>query len=263
MIQFSQRKSLIRQIQGFLGITQDGIDGGQTWSAIIRSIVGQNAVDAIRIPPHSGVYFIGRSNAVAAAQRKLGITVDGRDGAQTWAAISEYLRPKPIQLPAHPPEGKYPESVRGRSPNRNAGLNECKGIVIHHAAGYFEGTIDWCLKPKTHAAYHCLVAEDGTRAILGKDTDQLHHAGESTWKGRKGCNAFMLGIAFCGDTNTGAMRKSARLSPQEVESACEWIRAKMERYGLKKADITYHRVVSPGRKDDTSREAYEQIMNAL
>jgi N-acetyl-anhydromuramyl-L-alanine amidase AmpD len=209
--------------------------------------------------------FPDRTRLIRETQRALGLLDDGIDGRATWGAIHRRLVTTPAATtPAAPAAStRYSETVRGRSPNRNPGINECRGIVFHHAAGWFEGTIDWCLRPGTNAAYHCLIAPDGTRAILGLDTDRLHHAGASSWKGRGGCNAFTLGCSFTGDTNTGAMRPHAHLTQDELASAAEWVAAKMRLHRIQLDDITHHRVVSPGRKDDLSPAAWDQLRDRL
>lgn len=257
---FPRRSDLIKGNQSILGVTPDGLDGSATWYRIGERILSSNHPSMKGIKPStSGRVFIGRTALVSAVQARLKLTVDGDDGSETWASISEFLAPnnQPSPTPARP--GKFRETVRGRSPNRNQGRNDCKGIVFHHACGYFEGTIEWCMKPGTFAGYHCLIAEDGTRAILGLDSDRLHHAGTSSWRGRSLCNHFMLGIAFVGDTNTGAMRKTKDLNPAEIASALEWVREKMRLHSIAPADLTTHRAVSPGRKDDISLAAFEQL----
>lgn len=268
MISFPKRRDLILETQREMGMRNPtGVDGMFTWHTLGKLLLPEKhpAMAFVR-PIPSRVMFPGRENIVAAIQSALKIDVDGDDGPQTWSALAQRFDKK--TEPAHPPqwisrEGEYEESIRGRSPNRNKGINLCEGIVIHHAAGYYEGTISWCLKPGTTAGYHCLVNTDGRRAILAEDLDCVHHAGQSKWRGKSSCNFFMLGIAFIGNTNTGAMRPSADLTPDEVASACEWIREKMKIHSITRADITTHAAVSPGRKDDTSLRAYQQIMAAL
>ena len=268
MIAFPKRKALVLETQRDLGMSKaTGVDGMFTWHTIAKRLLPEkHPAMAFVKPQPSRLIFPGRESIVAAVQAALGIDVDGDDGPQTWSALAQKFDQK--TAPANPPqwtakEGAYPESVRGRSPNRNKGTNACQGIVIHHAAGYFEGTVDWCLKPGTQAGYHCLVNIDGERAILGNDADCLHHAGQSQWRGKPSCNYFMLGLAFIGNTHTGTMRPYPELTPDEVKSACEWIRAKMKLHGITRDNITTHYAVSPGRKDDTSLRAYQQIMAEL
>ena len=257
-MKFPQKSALVRETQRDLGITSDGIDGRQTWTAIAEAL----QIDTNLPLSPSSTLFHGRHDLIRKVQEELEVVVDGLDGPQTWSALAQEFDPKPVNFPTGE-ESSFKETVRGRTPNRNKGINSCEGIVIHHAAGYFEGTIDWCMRPGTYAAYHCLVAPDGTRAILAKDADRAHHAGASTWKGRYGCNHFMLGVAFCGDTNSGAMRPGKDLTKQELESAKEWIFEKMVEHGFGKDQITHHRVVSPGRKDDLSLAAWKQVKSAL
>ncbi len=265
MIAFPKRRDLVVQVQTILGLTADGIDGMQTWHALGTLFLpaGHPAMRGIE-PRASPQKFNGRAGLVAAIQQATKTDVDGRDGPQTWSAVVERLASLPARNPILvTPTDSYPEAVRGRSPNRNAGVNTCEGIVFHHAAGYFEGTISWCLQAGTQAGYHCLINTDGTRAILALDTDRCHHAGQSSWKGRASCNHFMLGLSFIGNTNTGAMRPSKDLTADELASAREWVRVKMNAHKIAKENITHHRVVSPGRKDDLSPAAWDQVRKAL
>lgn len=260
MIRFPQRKALIQETQRDLGIHDDGIDGPQTWTTIARNL----GIEFNLRPSPSPALFGGRHDLIRLVQDELDIVVDGLDGPQTWAALAQEFDPKPINFPkASPDIPEFSETSRGRTPNRNRGINTCEGIVIHHAAGYFEGTISWCLRPRTFAGYHCLIAPDGTRAILGEDTDRVHHAGTSIWQGRSGCNQFMLGVSFCGDTNSGAMRPGKDLTVQELASLHEWIAQKKAQYGFGNDVITHHRVVSPGRKNDLSLSAWGQIQRLI
>jgi len=267
MIAFPKRKTLISEAQRALNLRPlDGIDGRATWHALGYRFLGANHHAMRGLPTKaSGVNFVGRTAIVKAIQSAFRLTVDGMDGSQTWSEIMERLAPAPVApaVPEPAAGNTYAESVRGRSPNRNQGRNERLGIVVHHACGYFEGSVSWILKPGTNAAYHCLIAEDGTRAILAEDTDCCHHAGKSSYGGRVGCNGFMLGVAFCGDTNTGAMRKGKELNAHELASLRDWVEEKRRAHGIPKDWITHHRAVSPGRKDDLSLPAWEQVRKAL
>lgn len=265
-IGFKGRDIVVRQVQSLLVVTADGDDRAATWRAIVKALP---LVPVPLIPVTSLVQFPDRDAITARVQRSLGnISVDGNDGQETWSALAQRFS-KPIISP--PPllsefsQSYYLERVRGRTPNKNSGINERKGLILHHASGYFEGTVSWCLKKGTNASYHVLINTDGERAVLAHDEDRCHHAGVSSWKGRSGCNAFMMGLSFIGNTNNGSMRGDAgpNLTYHEVQSALEWIRPRMAKYGWSKEDITKHRVVSPGRKDDISIYAYNQIINAL
>jgi hypothetical protein len=264
MIDFPQREALVAQAQRILRLKPDGLDGPVTWAALVTRFIGPQAVAALGIPPRGSRAFIGRRATVSALQRRLDILQDGRDGPLTWGVIMEQLAPLPTQPVPTPQLGhNYPEVVRGRTPNRNQGTNTCEGIVVHHCAGNFEGTISWVLKPRTFAAYHCLVGQDGRRAILAQDTDRVHHAGESSFRGRSGCNGFMLGLSFTGNTNSGSRRPHPHLTADEIASAVEWVREKQRLHKFGNDRVTHHRVVSPGRKDDLSLDAWKQFVSAL
>lgn len=267
-IDFPGRKIVVGQVQRALGLKDDGDDRRLTWQAIV------NALPLVPVPiivQSSSVQFPDRDNITMRVQRFLGAYVDGHDGQETWSFLAQRFDPtlkespvKPISQTPSLPIGEYPERIVS-SPNRNNGVNECKGCVIHHASGYYEGTVSWCLQKGTNASYHILVNTDGRRTVMGPDTTRLHHAGQSVWKGRSGCNAFMLGLAFIGNTNDGTMRGDAgpRLTPDEIASAVQWLRPRMRKYGWTKDDITAHRIIAPGRKDDTSLHALNQILSAI
>jgi len=265
MIDFPQRRELIREAQRILRLFPDGIDGQMTWHAIGTMFLSEGHPAFRGLAPVSGrMTPEARAGIVSAVQSALRVSVDGKDGPETWGAIMDRLAPIAGRPAPYRPLGAgYPEAIRGRSPNRNKGVNERLGIIFHHCAGNFEGTISWCLRQGTYAAYHCLIGQDGQRAILGLDTDRLHHAGKSVWNGRSGCNGFMLGVAFTGNTVTGARRSSASLNVHELTSAVEWVREKQRQYGIKDSNITHHRVVSPGRKDDLSLAAWDQVKTVL
>jgi hypothetical protein len=261
-IPFVGRAQVVQQVQRALGLADDGDDRRATWQAI----VSQLPLSPVPLIIESrSVSFPGRDSITMRVQRHLGVHVDGHDGQETWSALAERFDPRLLVPVAAVSPQRYPERVRGRTPNRNSGTNACEGLVLHHAAGWFEGTVSWCLKPGTFAGYHCIINTDGERAILAHDSDRCHHAGASTWRSRSGCNAFMLGLCFIGNTNDGTMRGShgPDLTAHEIASALEWIRPRMAKYGWTADDITRHAIVSPGRKDDTSLRAHQQILAAL
>jgi AmpD protein len=268
-ISFPGRKVVIQQVQGALGLLADGDDRVKTWQAIAAALPLSPVPP---LPASSSVAFPGRDELVKRVQRALGgILVDGDDGQETWAALAERFDPQLRQV-EHKPTPQLPDAIAGRfpqrtvlSPNRNSGGNKLQGVVIHHASGYYEGTVSWCLNPKAKVSYHCLINTDGARTQIVPDEDRAWHAGVYSWKGSSGCNGFTLGLAFIGNTNDGAMRGAAGrdLSAAEVASAIEWLRPRMAKYGWSKDDITAHRIIAPGRKDDTSIRALNQIFAGL
>jgi len=134
-----------------------------------------------------------------------------------------------------------------------------KGIVLHHSCGTWEGDISWITERTNNSqvSYHCLIAPDGKRVKFVPYNRIAWHAGVSGFKRKSHCNLFMLGLAFTGDTYKRI------LSTQEIESAVEWIRERMDEFKITLDWITTHRYISPGRKDDPSPEAEKAIIDAL
>lgn len=119
-----------------------------------------------------------------------------------------------------------------------------KAIVLHHACGSYAGSVAWCANPASKVSYHCIVSKDGRRTVLADPDERAWHAGKSTWRGRGDLNSWSVGAAFEGDTN------KRELGEHEMASMADYLLPIMQRYGLKLTDVTDHRTVSPGRKDD-------------
>lgn len=100
---------------------------------------------------------------------------------------------------------------------------------------------------------------------MAPDSAKAWHAGVSQWDGKRNCNDFTLGLAFGGDTNTGAMRPlgSKILNAHELISALEWIIPRAKKYGWKSENIITHQMIAPNRKTDTSREVLLQVREAF
>ena len=90
------------------------------------------------------------------------------------------------------------------------------------------------------------MAKDGKRTVLADPDERAWHAGKSTWRGKKDLNSWSVGAAFEGDTNT------RQLGEDEMASMAEYLEPLMKLYRLTLDDVTDHRTVSPGRKDDLS-----------
>ena len=149
------------------------------------------------------------------------------------------------------------KEIYRQSPNVSKYAMKPTGIVLHHSAGSYVGSVEWCLTPKSKVSYHCIVDLNGDRTVLAKDTQRAWHAGKSSFKGKKDCNSFLLGIAVSNDTNT------RRLTQFEIDSVAEWCASKMKLYGFGIDMITTHREISPGRKTDVSAEAETQIKDKI
>jgi len=148
------------------------------------------------------------------------------------------------------PKSFSAQSIAGRrkglnSPNVTQGRRiKPKAIVLHHTSGSYAGSVAWCLNPASKVSYHCIVAKDGRRSTLADPDERTWHAGVSTWRGRRDLNSWSIGAAFEGDTNNRALEAA------EMASMAEYLVPIMRKYGLTLADVTDHRTISPGRKDD-------------
>ena len=100
------------------------------------------------------------------------------------------------------------------------------------------------MNPASRVSYHAIVSKDGKRTVLADPDERCWHAGVSSWRGRRDLNSWSVGAAFEGDTNTRT------LGDAEMASMADYLLPIMKRYGLTLADVTDHRTVSPGRKDD-------------
>jgi N-acetyl-anhydromuramoyl-L-alanine amidase len=143
------------------------------------------------------------------------------------------------------------------SPNRDSAAHERLGVLFHHSRMGFDETIGLMLNPASRVSYHCLIHADGSRCSMVPDTEIAWHAGASRFMGREGCNAFLLGLSFAGDTY------AAPLSGPQVDSALEWLEARWVPLGWALDRITDHRQVSPGRKNDLNPKEWERLVAAI
>ncbi len=135
--------------------------------------------------------------------------------------------------------------------------HERLGVCFHHTVLSFEETIAHMARPESRVSYHVVIAPDGTRARLVADERVAWHAGVSSFQGREGCNAFLLGVAFAGDT------RAAPLTDAQIASALEWLAPRRERRGWTLAAMTDHRQIAPGRKDDLEPTEWERLRAAI
>jgi N-acetyl-anhydromuramyl-L-alanine amidase AmpD len=149
----------------------------------------------------------------------------------------------------------YKEVFRN-SPNSSRTMKP-EGIVLHHTAGGYSGSVSWCLNTQSKVSYHCIVNTTGERTVLVPDNVRAWHAGVSSFNGKANCNNFLLGIAVSGNTN------ERELTEQETESVAEWCVRKMKSYGFGLDAITTHRHVSPNRKNDVDQRAEKRIKDKI
>jgi N-acetyl-anhydromuramyl-L-alanine amidase AmpD len=159
--------------------------------------------------------------------------------------------PKPIEAPAKSKQSTkaknrsgYPEKLLN-TPNTSQGRRIApKAIVLHHTSGTYAGSVAWCMNPASRVSYHCIVAKDGRRSTLADPDERTWHAGVSSWRGKRDLNSWSVGAAFEGDTY------ERQLGEDEMASMAEYLVPLMKQYSLALGDVTDHRTVSPGRKDD-------------
>lgn len=150
---------------------------------------------------------------------------------------------------------KYKELFRN-SPNSSRTMKP-EGIVLHHTAGGYSGSVAWCLNKDAKVSYHCIVNTTGERTVLVADNVRAWHAGVSSFNGKANCNNFLLGIAVSGNTN------ERELTEQETESVAEWCVRKMKAYNFGIDQITTHRAISPNRKNDVDSRAEKAIKSRI
>ena len=152
-----------------------------------------------------------------------------------------------MPAPSTPPKASvakdYPET-KARTPNVSAKAIVPKAVVLHHSGGSYSGGVSWIKSSASRVSYHCLVAQDGRRTVFAEPTQRTWHAGKSEWRGRGDLNSWSVGASFAGDTN------KEPLTPQQIDSMACYLVPIMRQYGMTLADVTDHRTVAPGRKDD-------------
>ena len=148
------------------------------------------------------------------------------------------------------------EEVEHSTPNKGGRITP-KGVVFHHSAGSFEGSLSWIKQKQSRVSYHVLVHPDGTRHNVVPLNRRAWHAGPSRFMGRSGCNGFMVGFAFSGDTY------KRTLTDAEIESATEFVLLHCDEFGWTFPWMTDHRTVSPGRKNDLNPTEWLRLQSRL
>lgn len=143
------------------------------------------------------------------------------------------------------------------SPNVTPGRNERLGVVFHHSILSFSETIAFMSEVENVVSYHCVIDTDGTRCCLAVDDAIAHHAGVSTFHDRTGCNRFMLGCSFAGDTYRDP------LTSDQLDSMLDWLTPRWERYNWTLDWMTDHRQVAPDRKDDLNPVEWKRVRAAI
>jgi AmpD protein len=160
--------------------------------------------------------------------------------------------PAPSIKPKLSAAKSFPET-KVRTPNVSGKAIRPEAVVLHHSGGSYAGGVSWIKNPASRVSYHVLVAEDGRRTVFARPDQRTWHAGKSEWMGRKDLNSWSIGASFAGDTNTEPLTLAA------MESMAEYLVPIMRQYGLELLDVTDHRTVAPGRKDDLAWRELERF----
>lgn len=136
--------------------------------------------------------------------------------------------------------------------------NEQKGVVLHHTAfmeNDLTGVLNHLTNPRTEASAHVVIGFDGTRKVLATPDKVTFHAGQSVHNGRENVNDFMIGIEFQGDTN----RRD--LTPQQIESAIEYLEPIIRENNIRLEDIVTHQNVRDMYNDYAKRVGQKEAPN--
>ena len=156
------------------------------------------------------------------------------------------------------PAGQIYKETRKHSPNVTPRKKILPShILLHHTSGRYEGSVSWCMEPKSRGSYHCIISQPGKRTVVAAPTMRTWHAGISEWKGRKNCNDFCVGVAFEGDTYTNPPSEDALMS------AAEYLEPIMAEFDIPVRNIIRHADVSPGRKNDCSLQALDAMRKIM
>jgi AmpD protein len=154
------------------------------------------------------------------------------------------------------PVKSYPET-KAKTPNVSAKAIVPRAVVLHHSGGSYAGGVAWIKNPASRVSYHVLVGQDGRRTVFASPTQRTWHAGKSEWRGRGDLNSWSVGAAFAGNTWETPLTEDA------MASMAEYLVPVMREYGLTLQDVTDHRTVAPGRKDDLRPIELERFLRFL
>ena len=158
-------------------------------------------------------------------QEICGTKADGIYGPNTARAILRKLKQSQTEDAPAKQDASFQEFYKA-SPNISYSTIRPEGVVLHHSYGSYKGGVSWILNDASNVSYHVLINTDGERTVFAKDTQRAWHAGTSSFNGRSGCNGFMLGLAFTGDTN------DRELTQAEIDSTVEYLLPRFRALGL-------------------------------
>jgi N-acetyl-anhydromuramyl-L-alanine amidase AmpD len=151
-------------------------------------------------------------------------------------------------------------------------INEKQVIVIHHTGEYEEADsiIRQFKNPESNTSSHVVIMKDGTRYLFNTDNSVLAHAGKSDFNNRNAVNYFSLGVEMEGDT-----KNHTQFTIAQLESLLEYLRPRIEKYGIKFENITTHKIIRDNyikkhpdstqvkKKEDLDDEVWKQIQELI
>jgi N-acetylmuramoyl-L-alanine amidase len=165
------------------------------------------------------------------------------------------------------------------TPNQGGRL-EPTMIVLHDTAGRLTkgSAVAWLRDPKAKASAHVVIERDGSVTQLVAFDRVAWHAGQSSWRGRSGCNAFSVGIEIVNPGKlTGTPEKATAWFGESFGPESGIVRAKTPMHGdgcwlpytedqlrtveqligalareYPISEVVAHHDISPGRKVDTT-----------
>jgi N-acetylmuramoyl-L-alanine amidase len=165
------------------------------------------------------------------------------------------------------------------TPNQGGRLDPTL-VVLHDTAGRLTkgSAVAWLRDPKAKASAHVVIERDGGVTQLVAFDRVAWHAGQSSWRGRSGCNAFSVGIEIVNPGKlTGTPKRATAWFGESFGPEFGIVRARTIAHGdgcwmpytedqLRTVeqligalareypiiDVVAHHDISPGRKVDTT-----------
>lgn len=92
------------------------------------------------------------------------------------------------------------------APCHGGPLRESTVVVLHDTGGSLRpySSVEWFENPQSGVSAHVVIERDGTVTQMVPFDCVAYHAGQSSWRGRKGVNSFGIGIEI---VNPGMMQR--------------------------------------------------------
>ena len=133
-----------------------------------------------------------------------------------------------------------------------------KFIILHYTGMKKESeAIKKLCHSKSKVSSNYFIQDNGKIICLVPELYKAWHAGRSNWKGITALNSYSVGISFYGNTN------SRTPSAAEVDSVAKKCIYLMDKFNIALDGILTHAMVSPGRKNDTSKETHSLVISRI